>query len=348
MRPLLAAPFATSVGTAAMATVGSVLLASAFFLAIGQSPPAMFGNLLAFAFGDAYSISETLVKAAPILACALAAAVPGRLGLVSVGAEGQFHAGAIAGTAVVLAFPTWPAALMLPVMLLAGAAGGGLYGALPGFLKARLDVNETISTLLLNYVAVLQVNALVYGPWRDPANLGWPATAPFPDAAILPAFFGTRAHLGFALAVLLALLLAGLFARGRWARGIRVLAGNRKVGETFGLNWRRQVVVLMLVGGGQAGLGGIAEASAVQGRLQPGLSAGFGLTGFLVAWLCGHRLVALVPASLLVGGLLAAGDALQLFAKVPAASATILQGLIFVAVLGAPALRQWIGVRLGR
>lgn len=315
-----------------------LLAASAFFLIIGQPPLRVMADLVTFAAGDAFSREESLLKAAPILLCALAAAIPGRLGLISVGAEGQLHIGAITGTALVLAMPTAPVIVLLPLTLLAAAVGGAAWGGVPGWLRGRLSINETITTLVMNYIGVLLVNALVFGPWRDPGNLGWPATAPYPDAAKLPDIPGTYLHAGLALGVMLSLSCAVAFTRGIRAQRIRVLAMNRKVGETFGLSFPRHALVLLAIGGAVAGLAGICEAVAVQGRLQPGLSLGYGLTGFLVAWLCGHRFLLILPASILVSGLLAAGDSLQLFSKIPAASATILQGLLFVTVLAVPGL----------
>lgn len=327
-----------AVVVSAVTAAAFALLSLAFFAALGKPPFAMVASLALFAFGDAYSISEALAKTAPILLCALAAAIPGRLGLISVGAEGQLHAGAIAGTAVVLAWPWLPGPLMIPLMLAAAAAGGAAWGLVPGLLKARLDINETIVTLILNYVAVLLVSALVFGQWRDPANQGWPATGRFPEGAVLPALGGSKAHLGLLAGVVLAVLLHLFFARGRYATHIRILAGNRKVGRTFGLDFGFWVIVLMAAGGAMAGIGGIAEVSAIQGRLQPNISLGYGLTGFLVAWLVRHNMLAIVPVSLLVGGLVAGSDALQLFARVPAASATILQGLLFAVALAVPGL----------
>lgn len=324
-------------------TIGAFLAAAlAFFALIGQPPIKTLLDLFVFAAGDPFSRGQTLLKAAPIVLCALAAAIPGRLGLISVGAEGQLHAGAITGTAVMLIWQDGPAPLLLPAVLLAGVVGGALWGGIAGYLRARLDVNETIVTLVLNYVAVLMVNALVFGAWRDPGNQGWPATVSFPDAAIIPDITRSGAHAGLILGILLALAAAWLFWRGIFADRVRLLQDNRKVSATFGLDFGRYAILLMLAGGGVAGLSGIVEASAVQGRLQPGLSLGYGLTGFLVAWLCGHRFVAIIPVSLLIGGLIAAGDSLQLFAKVPAASATVLQGLLFFVVLVVPGLlRRW-------
>ncbi len=327
-------------------TVVFVVVAMAFFLSIGKPPLSTLTDMVMFAVGDTYSLSETLVKTAPILLCALATIVPARLGLVSVGADGQLYVGAIFGTAVVLAFRTAPALILLPAMLLAGMIGGALWGFLPGLLRGRLDANETIITLLLNYVGALMVNALVFGPWKDPSNLGWPATVNFPANATLPGMFGTRAHPGLVFGVLLAIGFGILFSSSRWGRELSILKGNPKVGRMIGLSFSREAILVMSLGGALGGLAGICEIAAIQGRLQPGISVGYGLTGFLVAWLSRHNAFIAIMVSFLIGGLTAAGDALQLYAKVPAASATILQGLLFATALAVGGLSQrWIASR---
>ena len=319
-----------------------VAVASGFFLVIGQPPLPMLGNMALYAFGDLYSLSETLVKATPILLCALAIIVPARLGLVSVGADGQLYFGALIGTAAMLAGAHAPGCWLLPATLLAAAVGGAAWSAAAGVLKIRFGVHETISTLLLNFIGLLLVNHFVFGAWRDPANLGWPSTIAFPDQAKVASLFGTRVHAGLLLALAGAVLGHLWLVRSRKGIELDVLRENRKVGEMVGLSYSRNVLLTMAIGGAIAGFAGICEASAIQGRLQPGLSAGYGLTGFLVAWLSGHRFLWAVPISVLIGGLITAGDALQLFAKVPASSAIILQGLLFATALAIAALaRRW-------
>jgi general nucleoside transport system permease protein len=335
-----AAPILLSVVQTLVMALVFVLVAMAFFLSIGKPPVSTLTDMVMFAVGDTYSLSETLVKTAPILLCALATIVPARLGLVSVGADGQLFVGAIFGTAVVLAFRSAPAAILLPAILLAGMIGGALWGYIPGLLRGRLNANETIITLLLNYVGALLVNALVFGPWKDPSNLGWPATVSFPPAATLPGLFGTRAHLGLVFGALAAIGFGILFTRSRWGRELAILKGNAKVGRMIGLSFPREAILVMSLGGALGGLAGICEVAAIQGRLQPGISVGYGLTGFLVAWLSGHNAFAAIVISFLIGGLAAAGDSLQLYAKVPAASATILQGLLFATALAVGGLSQ--------
>jgi ABC-type uncharacterized transport system permease subunit len=319
-------------------SVAFLLAAMIFLFAIGRPPLTTLGQMALYGFGDGYSISESFVKATPILLCALAVILPARLGLISVGGEGQLYFGALTGTAVVVGFPHASVFLLLPAMLLAGAAGGALWGGAAGLLRARCNVNETISTLLMNYIAVLLVNYAIYGAWKDPTSLGWPASISFPPAAIVPSLFGTRVHVGLIAAVIAALVLHIGVSTTRWGIMLKVLAGNRKVGAMAGFSFVRQSLLVMAIGGALAGLAGICETSAIQGRLQAGLSVGYGLTGFLVAWLSGQHFLRAVPIAILIGGLIAAGDALQLYSKIPSASATILQGLLFVAALGASGL----------
>ncbi len=334
-------------GAVALAAVCFLAIAAAFFLLIGKPPLQMLGTMVLYAFGDGYSLSETLVKATPILLCALAIIVPARLGLISVGADGQLYIGALAGTAVMLAGTAARGWWLLPAVLLGAMAGGALWGGVAGVLKARIGVNETISTLLLNYIGVLLVNHFVYGTWRDPANLGWPSTIPFPPEATVPSLFGTRVHAGFLIALVGVAAGHAWLVRSRFGVELRVLRENRKVGDMVGLDYARNAIVTMAIGGAIAGIAGICEASAIQGRLQPGLSLGYGLTGFLVAWLSGHSFVWAAPISVLIGGLIAAGDALQLYAKVPAASATVLQGLLFATALAVAGVARRQGARNG-
>ena len=313
--------------------IGFVLVTMAFFAINGRAPLNLFIEMVKGGFGDGYSFSETLVKTSPILLTALAIALPARLGLISVGAEGQLYLGALFGTgAVLLAFdqPGW---LLMPLMLAGAMLGGALWGAIPGLMKTRLGVNETISTLLLNYVGILLVSFVVHGPWKNPDSLGWPATVEFPEGAILPQFFDTRVHMGLIFGIVAAVILHVLVTHSRWGLSLQVSRSNPRVGATAGISYEKNVLVVMAIGGLLAGLAGIAEASVIQNRLQDGLATGYGLTGFLVAWLAGQHFLRIIPLSILMGGLMASADSLQLYAQLPKASADILQALLFIIVL---------------
>lgn len=316
-----------------LATALFLFLASAFFLAIRRDPVEMITLVVTSAVGDGYAIGESLVRATPILLCALATAVPARMGLISVGAEGQLYFGALVGTGFVLSFLDATAGVLTPGMLLAAAFGGALWALVPAMLKAGLDINETITTLLTNYVAALLVTWLVYGPWKNPESQGWPATVDFPDAARLPTYFDSRVHLGLWLGIVLAGVLHIVLTRSRWGLTLDILRSNPRAGIAAGLDFRRNVLLAMALGGALAGIAGIAETATIQGRLQSGFSFGAGFSGFLVAWLARNHCLRIIPMSFLVGALLAAGDGLQMLAGVPSSVTLVAQGLLFVAVL---------------
>ncbi|MBC7610888.1 MAG: ABC transporter permease [Polaromonas sp.] len=324
-----------------------IALASVFFLSIDTNPLAMLAEIARSAWGDGYALGETLLRATPILLCALATIVPARAGLISVGAEGQLYFGALIGTGFLLATGAPSGAWMLPATLLAGALGGALWALTPALLRVGANANETISTLLLNYVAALLVTWLVYGPWKNPQSQGWPASIEFPMATRLPLLFDSRAHAGLFLAVALALLLHLLLTRSRWGLELDLMRSSPRAALLAGFGQKRRIVLTLLTGGLLAGLAGIAETSSVQGRLQADLSNGAGLSGFLVAWLARNSALRAIAWAFIVAGLLAAGDGLQMNANIPSSATLVVQGLLFVAVLLAGGLPKLGQVRSG-
>ena len=323
----------TGPGLALSTTLVVLLLVSAFFLAIGREPLGLLWLIALSAVGDGYALTESLVRATPILFCALATALPARVGLISVGAEGQFYFGALAGTGFMLSNIHGTDASLFPTLLLMAALAGACWALPCALLKMQLGVNETISTLLMNYVAALLVTWVVYGPWKSPANLGWPATEVFPASMKPATFFDSRVHLGLWIALALAIVVHALATRTRWGLTLDILRSNPRAGIAAGLNWRRNVVLSMALGGMLAGVAGILETASIQGRLQSNLSAGAGLSGFLVAWLARNHFLRIVPFSVLVGALLAAGDGVQMMANLPSSVCLVVQGLLFIATL---------------
>ena len=317
------------------------LRAAGFFQFNGYAPLDVFAQIVQGAFGSALAVNTTLGKTLPILLCALATALPARMGLISVGAEGQLYFGALAGTAAVLQLPTAPMPELLPAALLLTALGGAVWGALPGLLRAVLGVNETIVTILMNYLGIQLVEYAVYGPWKDAANLGWPATIAFPEAARFPrlAIGGLSSNWALVLALLLALALHLLVQRSRWGTALALLRSNPRVARMGGLSHARHAVAVMALAGAMAGLAGYVQTANVQHHLQPDISSGYGYVGFLVAWLAGQDFLRIIPLALVMGGLLSAADALQLFAQLPFANTVVLQALLFISVLGVGAWR---------
>ncbi len=324
---------AVDVLSSVVAVVLGFALMAVFLLLAERDPIQTFSGLINGGFGTRFGIHETLVAAAPIMLCALAVAVAAWVGLLSIGAEGQLYVGAAGAVAIALAFPNSSAWVLIPLMMAAGAVCGGVWSAVPGALRAKWGVNETIVTLLLNYVGILLVEYLVHGPMQDAEGYGWPQSPQLPKAAELARWPQSRLHLGVAVAPVLALFFWVALNRTRIGFVARVIGANPKAAETAHYPVARYLFVAMLVSGMVAGLAGMIQVSGVEGRLRASLSQGYGYTGFLVAWLARHNPLAIVVVSVLLGGLLTGANNLQLMTKLPFASVNILQGCLFFSLL---------------
>jgi simple sugar transport system permease protein len=248
--------------------------------------------------------------------------------------------GAFAASWLPLTFPQTPMLLMLPGMLVLGCIGGGLWGLVPALLRARWKVNEIITTLMLNYVAIVWVDFLVYGPWKDPKGFNFPLTAKFPAAAALPTFGDSRIHVGLIIAILLAVVFWLIFEKSRWGFEIKVIGASEQAARYAGMNIRRNIYWVMLLSGAVCGLAGMAEVSGIVGRLQPSLSPGYGYTAIIVAWLSKLNPAAILVVSILFGALQVGGFFVQTMG-VPASVAAMLQGAVLFFVVGGEFLTQY-------
>jgi general nucleoside transport system permease protein len=317
-------------------TLGCALAFALFglvLIAFGKDPVRAYRDIFASTLASGYGLSEMVVKMIPLVLTALAVAVPSRIWLINVGGEGQLYLGALAATWGALTFSHLPAGLLLPLVAVLGFAGGGLWGGLSGFLRAKGWVSETISTLLLNYVAILLVSFLVFGPWKDPESANYPQTAELVDAATLPTLGNTRVHLGLLFAVAALLLFSLVMSRTKWGLEIRAIGANAEAASRNGIPVDRYIVVLMIVGGGIAGLAGMAEVSAIQGRLRPSLSPGYGYIGFLISWMAAGQPMGMIGASVLLAIISAGGDILQMTQGLPGSAVNVLMSLILFVVL---------------
>ncbi len=331
-------------------TILSVLLSLAFggiFLQLtGHDALEIYGLMFSGAFGSAYGISETLVKAIPLMLAGLGISLAFRMKLWNIGAEGQLYIGAFAASWVPLTFPDLPAYEMIPAMILLGMAAGGLWALLPAIPRAYLGVNEIISTLMLNYVAILWVDYLVFGPWKDPKGFNFPLSAPFSEAARLGTVGNTRVHTGIFFALIVAVIIYIIINRTKWGFEIRVIGESEPAARYAGMDIRRNILLVMLVSGAICGLAGMTEVSGITGRLQPNLSPGYGYTAIIVAWLSKLNPFAILLVSVLFGGLQVGGYLVQT-SGVPASVATMLQGAILFFVLGGDILTRY-RIRPGR
>jgi simple sugar transport system permease protein len=325
-----------------LSIVGALLAGALVLLLAGRDPVAVYGAMAGGAFGSVNGLAETLVKTIPLLLAALGVAIAFRMLLWNIGAEGQLHFGAIFATGTALfVLPTAPAVVLIPAMVVAGFLGGALWGLIPGFLRAYLKVNEIITTLMLNYVAILFSEWLVHGPWRNPQGFGFPGTPTFPDAAWLPRLGSTRVHLGLLFGILAAALLFVILRRTWWGYEIRVIGENERAARYAGMNIARNIMLVMALSGGLAGLAGMSEVGGIAHQLQRNLSPGYGYTAIIVAWLAKLNPWAIVLVSFLFAGLLVGGDQLQISMGLPAAIAPMLQGTILFFLLGGEILRRY-------
>ena len=318
----------------------ALLVGAVFLILTGREPLTVYEAMFKGALGSQYGLSETVVKAIPLMLCALGISAAFRMQLWNIGAEGQFYMGAFAASFLPLTFPQLPAVIMLPGMLLLGCAAGGVWGLAPAILRARWKVNEIITTLLFNYVAILWVDYLVYGPWKDPKGFNFPLTAKFPEAAALPTFGESRIHMGLILAIVIAVLFWVIFTKSRWGYEVKVIGASEAAARYAGMNIKRNIYLVMLLSGAVCGLAGMAEVSGITGRLQPGLSPGYGYTAIIVAWLSKLHPASILVVSVLFGALQVGGYFVQTMG-VPASVSAMLQGAVLFFVVGGEFLTNY-------
>ena len=290
-------------------------------------------------------ISDTLVKASPILLTTLACIIAFRMKLWNIGADGQMFFGAWAATAIAMfVLPsTTTRPVMLAAMAMAGILAGFLYGAIPGFLKARLNINEITTTLMLNYVAYKWVEYfVVVGPWsigdfestgRFPAAATWPRLTEYANQ--IPVLSGLTAHPGILLGIGVAILLSWILYRSRWGYEIRVIGHNPKAARYAGISLVRNIILVMGLSGAIAGLAGMNEVAALR-ELNGRFQRGFGFTGVIIAWLARLNPIAAILVAFLFGGLLVGTQLIQ-----PQGIASMLQGVILFVVIGTELLFRY-------
>jgi len=323
----------------------ALLVIALVFWGYGVDPLLAYKRIFAGAFGSLYGLSETTVKAIPLMICGVGLAVAFKALVWNIGAEGQLLIGAVAATWVALyALPNAPRALLLPCMFAAGFAGGAIWGLIPGILKAKLRANETITSLMMVYIASELVNYLVYGPWKGADEWGFPYSSKFPTAAQLPRLLNTRIHYPtLVLALLFAVLAYVLVMRTKLGYEIRVTGENPEAARYAGMSYFKTVLLVMLISGGLAGLAGVGEVAGIHHRLRypQGISPGYGFTAIIVAWLGRLNPLAIILTALLFGGLLVGGDAIQVALGLPMATINIFNGVILLFVLGGELLTRY-------
>ncbi len=329
-----------------LATILSVLLAfvagGVVILASGENPFEVYKAMLDGAFESRTGVAETLVKTIPLLLAGLGVAVAFRMQLWNIGAEGQLYFGAMGATWIALfVLPDAPSSVIIPAMVVAGLAGGAFWGAIPGVLRGFLGVNEIITSLMLNYVAIIYADYLVHGAWRNPVGFGFPGTEQFPSDAWLPRWDTTRVHLGLIFGLVAAAVVWVILRHTRWGYEISVEGESENVARYAGMATRRNIVLVMGLSGALAGLAGMSEVAGVAHQLQPSLSPGYGYTAIIVAWLARLNPFGVVLVAFLLAGVLVGGDQLQMSMGLSSAVGPMLQGTLLFFIIGGEALARY-------
>lgn len=316
-----------------VALIGGMAAFSLFLLLLGKSPLTFFDLMWRGGFGSWFSVQNALLRATPLMFAALCVALPARLGLTVIGGEGAIVLGGVAAAA----FGHWlggaPAVVVLFAMAAASMIAGGLWIGAVGALRHYRTVNETISSLLMAYIAIALMNQLVEGPLRDPASLNKPSTHPLSEAARIGPIPGMDVHWGLVVALLACVACWLLIEKTRWGFAARVAGGNVRAAQIQGLAVGPLIVGFCALSGGLAGLAGMFEVAAVQGSANASLAAGYGYAGILVAFLARQNPLAIAPVAFLLGGIAAAGGLIQRRMGLPDATILVLQGMLFIIVL---------------
>lgn len=336
-------PLALVVLTPLLAIATALALSGILIAAAGAPVLEAYWRILVGAFGSRLSATETLTRATPLMLTGLAAAVAFRARVWNIGGEGQFYLGAIAVAALGSRFLAGaPGYLSIPLLLIAGAIAGMILLIVPLWLRLRFSVDEVVTSLLLNFVAVLVVSMLIDGPLKDPLAFGWPQSQSVPDAAMLPKLVArSRLHWGFGIALALAFVVH--FVQSRTVFGLKSrAAGLSPEGAVFaGVPLARTLLSVACLSGGLAGLAGAVEVMGVKGYVTTDLSPGFGYSGIVVAMLAGLHPLGVVLAALFTATMFVGADGMSRALKIPSYIADVTVALSLITMLVAVFFAQY-------
>jgi ABC-type uncharacterized transport system permease subunit len=327
-----------SIAIPILAFAVSMVLFGGFCALWGAPFWAVFHSIYRAGFGSWYAWQNSLVHAAPLMLCALCTALPIRAGLITVGNEGAFVIGGLGATVAGLAAHAASPWVSLCCMAAAGIAAGGAWIVIPAGLQYFRGVNAVISSLLLNYIGLAVMLQLVEGPMRDPQSLNFPASYAIAQSHQLGRLYHSRIHLGLAFGVMAALLSWVLIERTVWGMKVKIVGGNSRAADLVGLNSGWLILVAAFLGGGCAGLAGMVEVAAVQGRASHAIASGYGYVGILVAFLARQSPLRIVVVAVILGAMIANGGALERDLDLPDASIAVFEGIAFLVILASESL----------
>ena len=312
-----------------------LLISWFFFLAVGIDPLAAYNIIGEEIFLTSYGWQDLMVKMTPLLFTGLAVALAAQMRQWNIGAAGQFHMGTFAMTWFALHFDDKvPGSMLIIIMLIMAAIGGGLWGCIPGFLKARFGVNEIITSLLLNYVAAAWIDHLLFGAWRDPGTNNFPITREFSVASQLPTFGNTSVHAGLILAFIFVVITAWILWKTQLGFKIRLTGDNPEAARYAGVNIRTLTILIFVASGAIAGIAGFSEVTGIHYRLQQNISIGYGYTGIIIAWLAKNHPLGVIISAFFMSIIFVSAEVLQIEYGLPISIVFLYQGIILFTVLG--------------
>jgi general nucleoside transport system permease protein len=327
-----------TIGVIILSILAAMLLGAVILLAIGADVVKTYLVILTEPLKNKIGITEVLLRMVPLTIIALGITVAYRSGIINIGAEGQMSIGILATTAIALLFPDLPRYILIPFAILAGAIGGGLWGFIPGFLKAKLEVSELLSTVMLNYIAIQLYTFFLRGPMLDPAELttgsGTPQSMRLTSNLYLNRFIpGTRIHSGLFIAIGLAILIFFLLWKTSFGYKMRAAGAQEKAARYGGINVPKYLIIAMVISGMFAGMAGAIEIAGVHRRAIEGVTSGYGFSGIVVALFGGLHPAGILPAAFFFGLLLYGADMTQRLVGVPANMVQVLQGVIILVIV---------------
>ena len=334
------------IGLLLLSLLSAFLIGAVVLLLLGANPLVAYSTMFTGVFGSVYGITQSLVKATPLLLVGLGICIAFRASVINIGAEGQLILGALMATWFSLQFRTWPSWLLIPATIIMGFLAGAAWGFIPGILKARLEVNEILTTVMMNAIALQLMNLLLSGPLIDPAGITagtyLAQSERLPEAVWLPRLVPqTLLHSGAIIAVLLAIAVYIFLWRTTIGYRIRAVGLNPDASRYAGIKVPFYQALALTLAGGFAGLAGVVEVIGVQHRLLEGITSGYGFSGIVTALFGGLHPLGVIPASWLFGSLLVGADKMQRAVQVPSSLVEMLSGLIVLFVIGS----QWIANR---
>lgn len=323
----------------------ALFLGSIILLIAGVNPLVAYYAMIIRPISNIYGLSEAVVRAIPLMMVGIGISIAFRSKMINIGAEGQIQLGAIAAGAAALALPGLPKVILIPVVILVGFTAGGIWGGIAGWMKAKLSVNEVLSTVMLNYIAFQIYLYLIRGPLIDPSELAWgtgvPQTARMPDSSLFQRLIqGQRIHSGIFIAIIIAFLVYFLLWRTTFGFRLRAVGEESKAANYAGVKVDKYLVLAMILSGGLAGIAGSIEVIGVHHRVLEGLSANYGFSGIVVALFGRLHPLGVIPASFFFGLLLIGAEMMQRAVNIPSALVISIQGLVILAVVSSNLLLE--------